>query len=320
MFDQAMGQPEISETEPGGITTVALLDKLAYFGVGSQDLKNAVSRGFLPGPVDGLWSPFAVARAKRLYRLHHQGARGKMLKILLFIADGWGWDDIREVCADGVSSIGKLTLNGAQRYARAKGDLSFSVEDIAEHQHRALIRKVGDRPDLRPTSVETMAFSVGMLRDGVPLDGGTSRRLIEPLLRAWIRGLPNQIVDYAVLAFDMLAGFMDLRLARLVERVENATPAQVEHARLKLRENVFFIRRLVKKMGGKDSVGHSLNILTFFGHAKEMKETDFSQGDVKLSPTKIMGGYVGMTVALNVAFSEFLDKLPTWLSALINSM
>lgn len=244
MFDQAVGQPEISETEAGGIATNALLDKLAYFCVNGQDLKNAVSRGFLPGPINGLWSPLAVKRAKRLYRLHHRGARGKMLKLLLFLADGWGWDDIREVCSDGVGSIGKLTLNGVERYARAKGDLGFSVEDIAEHQHRGLVRKIGDRPDLHPTSVETMAFSIGILRDGVSLEGGTSRRLIEPLLRAWIPGLPNQIVGYAILAFDMLAGLMDLRLLRLVERVENATPAQVEHARLKLRENLFFIRRL----------------------------------------------------------------------------
>ncbi len=309
-----MGQPELSKTAELAIPTRELLAKLAFFGATEQDLKNEVFQDNLPGPKDGLWSPIAARRAQRLFRLRHIGLRGKMLKLLLFIADGWGWDGIRDTCVTGLERIAALSLNGVERYARAKGDLSFSVEDIAEHQHRALVKKVGENPDLHPTSNESTAFSVGLLRDGTPLKGGTSRRLLEPLLKTWFRGIPQQIVDFAVYSFDGLATVMDLRVSHQMQRLRDATPEQVEHARLKFRSHLFFIRRLVKKLGGSETKGHSLNILTFFGKANEMKDFDVSMGSVKITRTLMLGGFMGLSFALDVAFNEFLERLPSWLA------
>lgn len=315
MSQPDVGQPEISKTE--GISTRALLARIAYFGVTNQDLKNEVHQGFLPGPTAGVWSPLAVIRAKRLYRLRRRGAKGKSLKILLFIADGWGWDGIVEPCAMGLARLARLSLNGVERYARAKGDLGFSVEDIAHHQHKALVKKVGYRPDLQPTSIETTAFSVGLLRDGAPLKGGTSRRLFEPLLKLAFPGIPDKIVFYAVTAFDFIAAASDLRVERQVARVRFASPQQVEHALTKFRETLAFVRRLTKRLGGKEAKGHSLNLLTFFGNAQLMNENDMTQGDVKISPTIALAGLLGMAVALDVAYNEFLDRLPPWVSQIM---
>lgn len=315
MIQSGVGQPEISKTE--GVSTTALLAKLAFFGVTDQDLKNEVHQGFLPAPAAGIWSPPAVARAKRLYRLRRRGAKGKSLKILLFVADGWGWDGIVDACATGLGRVSRLSLNGVERYARAKGSLDFSVEDIAEHQHKALVKKVGEQPDLRPTSNETTAFSVGLLRNGEPLKGGTSRRLVEPLLKGVLPEIPDTIVAYAVMAFDFIATALDLRVERLNERLRLASPEQVEHGRVKLRENLMFVRWLVKHLGGSEAKGHSLNLLTFFGNAQRMNEIDFSQGDVKLSPTFVLASLVGMSIALDIAYSQFLERLPPWLSRMM---
>lgn len=156
MIQSGVGQSEISKTE--GMPTAAFLDKLACFGVTDQDLKNEVHQGFLPGPTAGVWPLLAVTRAKRLYRLRRRGAAGKNLKMLLFIADGWGWDSLADTCMAGLERVVRISLNGVERYARAKGDLDFFVEEIAQHQHKALIKKVGDQPDLHPTSNETTAF------------------------------------------------------------------------------------------------------------------------------------------------------------------
>lgn len=315
-----MGQPEISKTAGGRISTRDLIAKLAFFNVTEQDLKNEVFQDNLPAPEAGIWSLLAVRRAKRLFRLRHVGVRGKMLKLLLFIADGWGWDGIRDTCITGYERMTALSLNGVEKYARAKGDLTFSIEDIAAHQHRAVVKKIGDQPDLRPTSNETTAFSVGLLRDGLPLEGGTSRRLIEPILKAWLPGIPHQIVDYAAYGFDGLAAAMDLRVSRQIERLRYATPEQVERARSKFRDHLLFIRMLVKKLAGAEAKGHSLNILTFFGNASKMRDVDISIGSVKLTKTLMLGGLIALSFALDIAFNEFLERLPTWLSDMLREM
>ncbi|MHB1549976.1 MAG: hypothetical protein ACYCX6_02105 [Vulcanimicrobiaceae bacterium] len=315
MIRSSVGQPEISKTE--GVPTAALLRSVAHCGVTVQGLKNEVHQGFLPGPTAGVWSPLAVTRAKRLYRLRRRGAAGKNLKMLLFIADGWGWDGIMDTCVAGIERMVRMSLNGVERYARAKGDLDLFVEEIAEHQHKALIKKVGDQPDLHPTSNETTAFYVGLLRGGEPLKGGTSRRISEPLLKAAFPGIPDRIVDYAVTAVDFIATALDMRLERQLERLRNATPEQVEHARLKFRENLASVRWLTKRMAGKEIRGHSLNSLTFFGNARRMDEINLSQGDVKLSPTFLLAGFLGISIALDIAYSDFLNRLPPWLSQMM---
>ena len=317
MHENVVGQPEIPKTQLEGISTSALLRLLSFFRVTEQDLKNEVYQDNLPAPEDGLWSRMASTRAKRLYRLRARGLRGKALKIVLFIADGWGWEHIMETCAIGYERITALSLNGVEKYARAKGELDFFVEEIAAHHHRSLIKRVGDRSDLQPTSNETTAFSVGILRNGVPLKGGTSRRLLEPMLKGAFPGLPEKIVNLFVYAFDLLVIPLDLRVERQVERLRTSSPPRIEHARLKMRDNLYFIRKQMKRLGGEEVKSHSLNILTLFGQAKNLRDLDLSRGDVKLSPVFLLGGFIGGLMALTIAFEEFLDALPLWLSKIV---
>lgn len=314
MIEDDVWQPEISKTDGDGIPTPALLEKLSFFGVSEQDVKNEVTQGFLPTREGGLWSPFAVRRAKRLYRLRHRGTHGKMLKILLFIGDGWGWEGIRDHCATGLERTLALSLNGVERYAKTKGGLDFAVDDIAEHQHKALISKVGDRPDLQPTSSETTAYYIGMLRDGAPLKDGSPSRIIRPIVKTAFPKISEELADLLVLLFDLLARLIDIRASTLVARLREATASEIEHGRLSLRENLRFIRLLVRRMAGNHRNNHSFNLLTFFGYAKQMKEFNFSQGDVKLTQTLVFAGLVGGFISLDVAMNRFLDSLPPWLS------
>src|SRR5207249_3401949 len=50
----------------------------------------------------GLWESSAVLRAERLYRIRRLGPRGDLLRVLLFLRDGWGWERVREVCHEGL--------------------------------------------------------------------------------------------------------------------------------------------------------------------------------------------------------------------------
>lgn len=87
--------------------------------------------------------------------------------------------------------------------------------------------------------------------------------------------------------------------------------------RQKIRGHLFFIRKLVKRLGGREIRGRSLNIVTFFGHAKEMTDFDFSQGDVKLSATFLLAWMIGAFITLDIAFEELVARMPPWVSLLL---
>jgi hypothetical protein len=228
MSEYQVEQPRISEP-PRRMTTAELLRKLPAHVTG-QDLKNERHRGFLPDLEDGLWSPLAVKRAKRLYRLRKLGAEGNSLKILLFLADGWGWNGIKETCIKGLDRANAMNLNGVERYASTDESLAFSLDDIAEHQHKALVNKVPDTT-MSPTSAETMGFVIGTLRNGVPLEGGSARRLMVPITKASVPSITDQQANVFTSMFDTFAGFLDLRADRQLERLQNASPEQVERGR-----------------------------------------------------------------------------------------
>src|SRR5690242_18725194 len=41
------------------------------------------------------WTPMAVRRAEYLGRLRRRGVSGRVLPLLAFVYDGWGWEHIR---------------------------------------------------------------------------------------------------------------------------------------------------------------------------------------------------------------------------------
>jgi len=302
MTDFAAGQT--AKPEPPPITTAALLARLSA-GLTTRDLKNERDRRFLPPLEDGLWSAKAVRRAKRLYRLRRLGADGDTLRLLLFLADGWGWEDIKDTCLKGLERILALSLIGVAKYETAKGPLDFYVEDIAEMQHKTLLRKVPDTT-MGPTSTETTGFAVGLLRDGVPLEGGSANRIAVPLAKAAWPGIDDSTASMLASFFGLFSTLLDLRAARLVERLTSASPEQVEQGRISTLQNVRCIRVLIRNLAGKEANGR-MNILTGFGYAREMISVDFSSGDIRLSPKFMLGGLIGQFIAFDISLSEFVQ-------------
>lgn len=308
-------QSEKAEPHSKGITTQALLSKLPPF-VSARDLKNERDRGFLPPLVGGKWTEQAVQRAKHLYRLRALGAEGTVLKILLFLADGWGWDEISSVCVSGLERIAAVSLNGVAKYENAKGPLDFYVEEIAAHQHKAFVKKVPSEAGSNPTSNEMTAFVVGMLKRGAPLEGGSPNKLMVPLAKAAWPSVTDEEAEFLSLIFGISATLLDLRASEMVARLLSATDKQVERGRKSFKENARVVRIMIRNIAGPAAKANT-NILTGFGHARDLKHIDFSQGDIKLSNTFVLAGLLGFFIAVEVSIEQLANRSASIFSNLV---
>jgi hypothetical protein len=295
-------------------------------------LKNDVSRHFLPPPRTvpsedgrsrvGYWNAVAVTRVKRLYRLRRRGVEGEVLRLLLFLADGWGWEHVRDTCRTGVDRATSMSLSGLGQYVRKRQPDGFAIENIRKHQHEPLVRALGDVDGLKETSEPMTRFYLGVLKDGVPLEGGSARSLMEPMLQSFVPEASPDDASFAAMMFDVIATLLDLRAERLVQRVEAAGAHDVECGRLGLRSVLRDLRRIARRAAGPDARGTSCNLLGVGGHARELGEhLAASPGRVTLA--QVLGYCVGMHVALRVAFRELaasFEGLLPMLPALMGSL
>jgi hypothetical protein len=286
----------------------------ALLGVTVRQLDNDQRAGFLypreiVHPADGrvqvgLWSPFAVRRAKRLYRLRRLGAKGPRLRILLFLADGWGWDGVRDQCLTGLERICASSLNGVRRYAKGGEVGAFDVDAIREHQHEALIRSVGEEGEMRPTSAETTRFYVGMLRGGVPLEGGSVKRVMDPLVRLLRPDLGKARRRTWTWLAEVISGMLGLRADRLVSLAREADNDHVERARMLFRQSVRLLRGALRRNAGSAERGTSFSLLTLCGHAARIDPVEFAKNPAGVTGAQALGGAFALSLAIDVAFKK----------------
>jgi hypothetical protein len=286
----------------------------ALLGVTVTQLDNDQRAGFLypravTHPDDGrvqlgLWSPFAIWRAKRLYRLRQLGAKGPRLRILLFLADGWGWDGVRDDCITGLERICVSSLNGVRRYAKGGEVGAFDLDAIREHQHEALIKSVGAEGEMRPTSIETTRYYVGVLRDGVPLEGGSARRVMDPLVRLLRPDLGKRATGTWVWLGELVIGMLDLRAERLVRLAAEADAEQVERSRMMFLQNAHFLRQALRRNAGSAWRGRSFSLLTLCGHAPHIDAAEFSKNPAGVTAAQALGGAFALSLAIEAAFRK----------------
>jgi hypothetical protein len=174
-----------------------------------------------------------------------------MLRLLLFLDDGWGWEYVRETCVEGVRRGIAASLSGLARYAPNGDPDAFAVEAIIAHQHEALERTIGENTGARPTSEPMTRFYLGMLRNGAPLEGGTAKSLIEPMNRLFFPEASDDEIATGSWVFDGLATMLDLRPERLVALIEAADVKQVQRARRSVFENFGYIGDALRRQTEK---------------------------------------------------------------------
>jgi hypothetical protein len=139
------------------ITTRELVARLRNSGLSAtpEKLRVDVHRGLLspymprtvtPGRgVPAHWSPMSICRARRIARLRKRGVKGHVLPLLLFLADGWGWEQILPDLQKAVAkawALDRSYLNKPNR-VRTPDDLLDNAQDAEEWidhpDHRAIV-------------------------------------------------------------------------------------------------------------------------------------------------------------------------------------
>lgn len=189
----------VEQVNLGLITTRDLVEGLRRLGldVSEKQLANDTADRFLPprrlGPVregrgrTGLWEPWMVHRAERLYRLRrHKDADGQplvygdTLRILLFIRDGWGWaPDIRELALTAYDKCLAANLAPVRRYVRGEPD-------------REKIEFALDAHDV--TLVPAERYATGMAAVGQPLEGGSLKGVFRAAQAIGLASFPPSFV------------------------------------------------------------------------------------------------------------------------------
>jgi hypothetical protein len=315
-------------SDPGAITTADVVALLSHYGVTAEDLENERRRGFLPSlgglqgrgdraGVVGIWSRDAVKRAKRLYRLRARGASGERLRLLLFLADGWGWEHVRDTCIIGLRKVNGAALSGVARYADRDGGLdATALENVQEHQHAALVRALPvDAADgTGPTSLETLRFSVGHLRDASQLDGGSARRISGPLAGFFWPGIGKAGEQIFAFIVDAISMFVDIRAAHLERLLTDADAEQADRGRRLAVANLRHLRHAARRAAGSRWRNESYNLLTISGRAGNISSDEFARNPARVTGPQALGWLIGTTIAIDAAFAEAAQR---WRATLV---
>jgi hypothetical protein len=147
------------------MSTAKLLSALRFTGlnVSGNMLSQDVKHGFLP-PSESetrgkgrIWNEWEVRRAVYLYRLRNLGIDAAVIRVLLFLRDGWGWESVKPLCIAGFKTFVDFQTAPVRRRYR-KPD----KEDVRD----LLLRDA-------PTKPKLALFNYGLGYFAEPLKGGT---------------------------------------------------------------------------------------------------------------------------------------------------
>ncbi len=275
-----------------GVTTNELLRRLHSRGleVTSNMLGQDVKAGYLPplemeprgfsAGIGRLWPPFAAERAVYLYRLRRRGAQGDLLRVLLFLRDGWGWEQVRPICERGMQKVLAAQTAPVRKHVRTvtPDNLSFVSEDAAEgiFESDALAR-----------------FVWGMNFFGQPLAGGS----LQPFLAAFRTVYGHHLPERVDLEAEQLVRNSGLSNERLMATIRSADVEQVEQARLRFGYLLRWLRSLQHApLINSGKQGNSSNPLTLCGRSKiELQEMGRSLPG-RITPAQMLASFFALSL------------------------
>jgi hypothetical protein len=255
-----------------------------------------VQDGYLPAPrkeprgprsgIGRIWESWTVRRALYLYRLRRRGAKGQLLKVLLFLKDGWGWDDVQPICLAGLRKIIDLESGIVRQHIRkpTASDLEFSAEDMAsEHS-------------LNP---ESAAFRWGMGFVGEPLEGGSLMPVYDAF-HTFLTGdksQPSGEYKYLVSIAELLVAGSGLTWGQMHEVVQEACSEQANRARQQIPTFLRMMRQALHAEHRRQNLRfQSSNLLTWCGRSGQELTKGFRSLPGRITPAQLLAAM--MSVAL----------------------
>ena len=276
-----------------------------------QDIANDVSRGFMPGLADPLLTNnFILRRAERLYRLRRRGATGDVLRILLFIADGWGWESIRKVCLEGLSRAAASSQTGLREVIRkpTPKSLNLIAAEIAERQRLRLLERLGlpESADVQMRE-ETSRFTLGVLLFGKPLPG-SSLASLGPLIE-FLDPSKTGRGEEAMELVELFAEFFGLSVEQMSKKLRKANVQEAAEASRLTRASMLRLRRAVWRAAKTDrGDAVSSNPLTFFGLMTSTHNEPWPNMPQRITAAQMLGGTVAIHVLAVHDINKFYDS------------
>ncbi len=261
-------------------------------------LDNDVRDKYLPSRP---WESWVLNRASRLYRLRKLGLRGDLLRIFLFVHDGWGWDGIRSVVSESMKKNINATQTGIRETIREpnKRSLEFMLDEAVSKHHDHLISRLAERHRSEATTrSSTMAFVWGMGLFGEPLSGG-SLESTAPLFRALYPTLnEDQALAHANVAEELMK-FSGVTHKDMLELVDAADEDLAKAILPEFWTGIRQLRHMVHIAAiAEDRRGHATNPLSFFGYGKQAHKEDVWRKMLpqRFTAAQILATYLGSHV------------------------
>lgn len=260
----------------------------------------------------GLWEPWKERRAERLYRLRaldrrtNRGPSGDVLRLLLLIHDGWGFEYVKQTCVEGYRRLARGATRGVDNRVR-KGQLTldnvpFYAEDIATDQYRP--------KEPSKEQVQRVAFTLNTMLFGV--DTGSGMGTLDDFMDELVQNDwgPEELAQWRLMG-PLLRTILDPSVANVLRCAENAKPDTVARAAKEFRSDIYFIRRMFHAKFGRARDGGLLssNPLTMLGGAAYIRLGDIVRNaPVRITPAQVLGGQFLIALAMVRRMDELAQQ------------
>jgi hypothetical protein len=308
------------------MTTPEVLAWLGRLGltVSDKQIANDTTDRFLPPRPQGqaregrgrsgLWEPWMVRRAERLYRLRRRKDEngrplvyGDTLRILLFIRDGWGWSTgIRDLCIQGYEKGVKATLKPVRQYVRGPADRA-KVE-FALEAHDANV-------------VPAERYAAGVMAYGEPLEGGSLRGVFKAAQLFGLVDLPPEFVKlfkpFGIHDSVDIATYIGAAFGRcsgvLKTMFETASDRDAYYGVPVFMRFITRLRRGIHRASIAEGRAFPSNPLTFFGRRQRELEQVFREikAPERTTPAQMLALLVGVAMVANYVLNVS-ERLATY--------
>jgi hypothetical protein len=238
------------------------------------------------------WSPMSVRRARRMARLRKRGVNGHVLPLLLFLADGWGWEHILPTLQRAVDKAWRLDrayLNQPTR-VRTPDDLLDNAHDvemwIGRPNHRTVV-------DLR-----SWLYSQGWYGE-THGNGSPVPYMTTMLPKSLGLDLPAESQDAARVqgrAYVDRREALHLPASGVAAWLETLTPEAVAQGRIMF----WYMVRMMRQQHHKAAMAGSSNPLTLGGESAAEIGAYLRGSTGRLTAAQMLGAFIAQAMLMGV--------------------
>jgi hypothetical protein len=278
---------------PATLSSIAADTKVHY-------LPDRATGHFGRAGASGRWELWMERRAERLYRLRalnnrtKRGPSGTVLRLFLFLADGWGWEFIKEACIKGYRFSVRTSTRGVANRSRKPltlKSLPFIAEEIAQDQRRPEI------PD--QAEVDRVKMTVGLLKFGVAPDSnlGSLGPLFDNMM---LDGDNNDEIRQVKKFAPLIASLIDTSEENAVNVIGSADDETIQATRENFHAALLHLRKVYHRKNDRRENGKASpsSLLSFFGKGDQSRLTaGLRKGSIRCTPAQFLGGQFATMVA-----------------------